>query len=145
VGRGSMNSLVYNEFLSSDDKLRVYKDNELVFSSRKKGLLAILDYFDRLTVKDRKIVILDKVTGNAAALLSIKADCTEIWSPLGSKPAVETLDKYGIQHHFTRIVNYISQDNSIEMCPMERLSLGKNPDEFFIAIKAVVNGETKTT
>jgi hypothetical protein len=140
-----MKSLVYNEFLSSDDKLRVYKDNELIFSSRKKGLLAILDYFAQLTVIDRKIVILDKVAGNAAALLSIKAGCTDIWSPLGSKPAVETLDKYGIRHHFAHIVDYISQDNSVEMCPMERLSLGKNPDEFFIAIKAVVNRETETT
>jgi hypothetical protein len=145
VGCGSMNSLVYNEFLSSEDKLRVYKDNYLIFSSRKKGLLAILDYFDRLIVKDREIVILDKVAGNAAALLSIKAGCIEIWSPLGSKPATDTLDKYGVQYHFDLIVTYISQNNREEMCPMEKLSLGKNPDEFFIAIKAVVNRETKTT
>ena len=54
---------------------------------------------------------------------------------LGSQLAIATLGRYGIRHHFKVVVPYISKDESGIMCPMEKLSMGKTPQEFYEAIK----------
>ena len=126
-----MNSAAYEEFVSSTNTLRVYEDDVLVFSSSEERLLALLEYIEVSASAHQSIVVLDKVMGNAAALLAIKARCWEAYSPLGSTLAIETLDKYAIKHYIEQVVPYIQQDNQEEMCPMERLSIDKNPEEFY--------------
>jgi hypothetical protein len=81
---------------------------------------------------------MDKVTGNAAALLSVLAGCTEIYSPLGSDIAAGTLVKYSIPYHFGETVPYIQRPDSEEMCPMEKLSLEKDPEEFYQALLEII-------
>jgi len=134
-----MNNRVYGEFVNSDDTLRVYVDDELVFSSGEERLQGLLNYIDSFAAGHRAAVILDKITGNAAALLSIKAVCHEVYSPVGSQLAVETLDKYGIRHHLDVIVPYIQRAGGEEMCPMEKLSMNKDPDEFYAVVSALMN------
>jgi hypothetical protein len=123
---------LYEDFISSADTLRVYLDEALLFSSEKDGLLPLVEYLGASTQPDN-VVIMDRVTGNAAALLSVLAKSIEIYSPLGSKIAVTTLRKYSITYHFGETVPYIQKPNSQEMCPMEKLSLEKNPEEFYQA------------
>jgi hypothetical protein len=127
-----MYDTLYDDFLSSTDTLRVYSDENLLFSSEKDRLIPLVEY---LKTPDRpgKVVIMDRVTGNAAALLSILAGCTVIYSPLGSDIAAGTLEKYSITYHFGEIVPYIQRQDSEEMCPMEKLSLEKDPEEFYKA------------
>jgi len=134
-----MNERGFGEFLASSDTLRVYQEDRLLFTSNKGRLLPLLDYLERFAASHQGVVIWDKVTGNAAALLSIKAGCREIRSRLGSELAVETLRQYGISCRITMIVPYIRQAHGDEMCPMERLSIGKGPDEFYEALKSAVN------
>ena len=136
-----MDNPAYDEFLRSDDTLQVYADSKLVFSSKKERLVALLEYIDSLSVNHQGVIIWDKVVGNAAALLSIKAGCWELHSPLASRLAVITLDKYGILHHFGNIVSFIRRADGKGMCPMEKLSLDKEPEEFYTAIKAVIAGK----
>ncbi|MFC2060551.1 DUF1893 domain-containing protein, partial [Chloroflexota bacterium] len=57
-----------------------------------------------------------------------------VYSPLGSQLAIETLNQYGIIHHITVTIPYIQKPGEKAMCPMERLSLGKEPAEFYQAI-----------
>jgi hypothetical protein len=73
--------------------------------------------------------------GNAAVLLSIKAGCREVYSPLGSQLAVKTLDRYGIKYHLTKIVSYIRNSDGEDVCPMEKLSVNKEPEEFYELIR----------
>ena len=129
---------LFNEFLLSADSLQVYKDSQLLFSSSKDRLLPLLEYIERLAPYHRQVVVFDKVMGNAAALLSVEANCQEVYSPLGSQLAVKTLEKYGIKHHITEIVPYIQQPNREDMCPMEKLSLNKGPEEFYEVIKSMM-------
>jgi hypothetical protein len=126
---------LFREFLKSGDTLRVYRDNKLLFTSRKERLLPLLEYIDNFTPDKRQVLVFDRVMGNAAALLCAKAACKETYSPLGSQLAVETLDEYGIKYHFVRVVPYIHRPHSEEMCPMEKLSIDKEPGEFYQAIK----------
>jgi len=69
--------------------------------------------------------------GNAAALLSVKAAVEEVYSPLGSELAAKTLRDYDVKYHFSETAPYIQNRSQDDMCPMEKLSIDKSPEEFF--------------
>ena len=135
-----MYSRLFNEFLVSDNSLRIYEGDKLIFASSKDRLLPLLEYIDRFAAYHQHVVVFDKVIGRAAALLCAKASCRKVYSPLGSQLAVKALDEYGIKYHLTKIVPYIQQLNHEDMCPMEKLSLAKGPEEFYEAIRNIING-----
>ena len=130
---------LFNKFLISGDSLQVYKGNRLLFASTEDRVTPLVEYIDKFAPYYRRVVIFDKIVGNAAALLSVKAGCREVYSPLGSQLAIDTLDKYGIKYHLTEIVPYIQKPNQEDMCPMEKLSLNKEPEEFYKTIKNTLN------
>ena len=130
-----MDSHLFNEFVSGDDTLRVYENGGLIFASNKERLLPLLEYIDTLASSHQGVVIMDKIMGNAAALLSILAGGREVCSPLGSQLAVRTLATYGVEHHITETIDYILKPGGEDMCPMERLSIDKNPEEFYMSLK----------
>jgi hypothetical protein len=125
---------LFDQFVTSDNTLRVYKGNKLIFASDKDRLLPLAEYIDKFASQHHNVVIFDKIMGRAAALLCIKANCREVYSPLGSQLAIEVLEKYGIKHHLTQIVPCIQTPDE-KMCPMELLSIGKEPEEFYRLIK----------
>lgn len=129
----------FNEFLTSDDTLRIYEGDQLIYSSTKDRLLPLLEYIDRLAADHQQVAIFDKIIGNAAALLAIKANCQKVFSPLSSQLAIKTLNKYGIKYHFIKIVPYIQKSDEEDMCPMEKLSLGKEPEEFYQAMLNIIS------
>lgn len=138
-----MYNTLFSEFITSDDALRVYKGNVLLFSSAKDGLLPLLEYIGIFASGHRQVIVFDKILGNAAALLSIKAGSQEVYSPLGSRIAIRTLEQYGIKHNISEIVPYIQRANSEEMCPMEKLSLDKSPEEFYSILRDTIKQEDK--
>lgn len=131
-----MNKRLFSQFLTSDDTLRVYKGSRLLFSSRKDRLLPLLEYIDKSASLEKGVAVFDRIVGNAAALLLTKVFCTEVYSQLGSEPAIKTLSSYGIDYYFSEVVPYIQASEQEGMCPMEKLSLGKSPEEFREALKA---------
>jgi hypothetical protein len=126
---------LFAEFLGSGDSLRVYEGKDLVFASRKDRLLPLVEYIDTAATQHTGVFVFDKIIGNAAALLCIKASCREVSSPLGSRLAATTLDKHGIEYRLSRIVPYIQKSEGEGMCPMEELSIDKEPEEFYRLIK----------
>lgn len=130
---------LFEEFLTSTDTLQVYEDDELVFTSSKDRLLPLLEYIEQFAPHHRQVAVFDKIMGRAAALLCVKASCRQVYSPLGSQLGIEALDKYGIKHHLTHIVPHIQRADRKDMCPMERLSLGKGPEEFYQALRDIVD------
>jgi hypothetical protein len=125
---------LFDQFVTSDNTLRVYKGNKLIFASDKDRLLPLVEYIHKFASKHRNVVIFDKIMGRAAALLCIKANCREVYSPLGSQLALDVLGKRGIKYHLTRTVPCIHTADE-KMCPMELLSIGKEPEEFYRLIK----------
>jgi len=126
----------FKAFLGSDDTLRIYEKNKLIFSSRKDRLLPLMDYIAAGGNGRRPVVVYDKIMGNAAALLSVKAGARDVYSPVGSELAVKTLAKYGIQHRLLETSPYIIREDGQGMCPMEELSIGKDPEEFYRVLKS---------
>jgi hypothetical protein len=125
-----MNGL-FARFVNSSDTFRVYHEGKLIFKSKKEQLRPLLEYINRFSPQVQDVVIFDRIVGNAAALLLKKASCLEIYSPLGSEFAARTLREQGIKYRFSQTVPYIINKAGDDICPMEKLSLGKNPEEFF--------------
>ncbi len=122
---------LFKAFVESGDTLRVYLDEELIFSSEKGRLAALMEYLEEYGRSPEPVVIYDKVIGNAAALLAVRAHAGEVCSPLGSDLAIDTLEQYNISYHFSKVVPYIMRPDGKDMCPMEKLSMYKTPDEFY--------------
>jgi hypothetical protein len=133
-----MDTALYSAFLSGDDTLRIYRDGTLVFSSKKDRLLPLMEYLADNSQKEQPVTIFDKVMGNAAALLAVKAKAGEVFSPLGSELAIKTLERFGVIFHLDKAVPYIVRNDGKGMCPMEQLSLGKEPDEFYEIMEAKI-------
>ncbi len=125
---------LFARFVDSSDTFRAYHKGKLVFKSKKDRLIPLLEYIDTFVPRVQGVVIFDRIVGNAAALLLKKAFCLEIYSPLGSKIAARTLTEQGIKYYFSRTVPYIVNKAGDDICPMEKLSLGKNSEEFFQAM-----------
>ncbi len=131
-----MDTDLFSAFLISEDTLRIYVEEELIFSSDKDRLLPLMEYLADYGPSEEPVIIYDKIMGNAAALLAVKVNCREVNSPLGSELAVETLEQYGIAYNLSEIVPYITRADGKGMCPMEKLSIDKTPDEFYREMKA---------
>ncbi len=130
-----MSEDLYKDFITSDDTLRIYDGETLIFSSRKDRLLPLMEYIAAGESGGRGVTVYDKVMGNGAALLAIKLHAREVYSPLGSELAVKTLKKNGIDYHLDKIVPHIKRPDGRGLCPMEELSIGKDPEEFYRALK----------
>ena len=130
----------YRAFLKSDDTLRIYRDGKLVFSSKKDRLMPLMDYVKEHGPAQQPVTIFDKVMGNAAACLAARVNCNEVFSPLGSELGIETLKENKIAYHLDKVVPYIIRDDGKDMCPMERLSIDKTPEEFYREMKKRVEG-----
>jgi len=130
---------LFARFVNSSDTFRVYHQGKLVFKSKKEQLRPLLEYINRFSPQVKGVVIFDRIVGNAAALLLEKASCLEIYSPLGSEIAARTLSEQGIKYHFSRIVPYIINKAGDDICPMEKLSLDKDPEEFFQHLRKLLS------
>ena len=131
-----MDTDLFSAFLISEDTLRIYRDDELIFFSDKDGLKPLMEFLEDYGPATEPVIIYDKIMGNAAALLAVVVKCSEVNSPLGSEPAVDTLEQFGIAYNLSEIVPYITRADGKGMCPMEKLSLNKTPDEFYREMKA---------
>jgi hypothetical protein len=140
---GKIRSRRFSEFLKSADTFRVYKGSRLLFASRKDRLAPIVAYIENHAPYKEGVTVYDRIAGNALALLLKTIRCRSVLSELGSENAVRTLKSSGIKYHFNETVDCIMNDSGQDMCPMERLSLGKNPDEFFQALKERMGGSAK--
>ena len=132
---------LFKEFMASDDTLRIYGGDKMIFSSKKDRLMPLMDYIKENGIGGEPVVIFDKVIGNAAACLAVKANCRECFSPLGSELGIKTLKKHKIAHHLDATVPYIMRDDGQDMCPMEKLSIDKTPEEFYMEMKKRVEGK----
>lgn len=126
---------LFHRFTRGSRSLQVYQGYRLIFESHKARLTPLLEYIERFAGNHQDVVVFDKIAGNAAALLLVKANCRKVYSPLGSELAIETLTKHGIEYHFTKTIDCIQKPDGQGMCPMEKLSLDKEPEEFYRAIK----------
>ncbi|WP_394264301.1 DUF1893 domain-containing protein [Anaerococcus octavius] len=126
--------------LENDYSIVLVKENEIVNTSRKNGLLPILDLYNNDKSILESAIVADKVIGKAAALILKEANIKELYAELISENAIELLDKTNIKYKYNKKVREIRNRDNTDICPMEELALeSNNADELIEKIKEKFN------
>ena len=88
--------------LENDYSIVLVKENEIVNTSRKNGLLPILDLYNNDKSILESAIVADKVIGKAAALILKEANIKELYAKLISENAIELLDKTNIKYKYNK-------------------------------------------
>jgi len=77
------------------------------------------------------VVIFDKIVGQGVAMLAVYLKAREVWGKTGSKLAAKKLRKFKIKFHFHKTVPNILNKKKTDLCPLEKLSFKRTPEEFY--------------
>ncbi len=125
------NNQLFRKFLKTEDTLWICLTGNLLFRSTDKGIVPLLTYLQEFPPNPEGVIVFERVVGNAAALLLKKAFGKKVYSLMGSELAAETLKRLGIAYSFLTVVPYISNRAGDDMCPFEKASIGKSPEQFY--------------
>jgi hypothetical protein len=125
----------FEEFAKSDFTLQIFSKNKLVFKSKKEGVRGLVDYIKKYGKHFGDLTIFDRVIGNAAALLFAYLKAKEVYGVVGSKLAKKTLKKFKIKFHFKKTIPNILNKDETDLCPFEKLSLLKSPEQLYNCLK----------
>jgi hypothetical protein len=119
----------------------ILKNKEVFYRSSFIGVKPLLKFME--SYKDEPVpsdlVLVDKIIGKAALLLSVKLGIREIYTPLASLPALEAAQLHGVQLYAKITVPYIVNRDKTGMCPLEESVLHTmDPEEAFLNIKAAI-------
>ena len=115
--------------------LVIYKNNASVITSNDRGVNSLIKLIEEDKSQLSGSLIADKVIGKAAALLMIYAGVKEIYAPIISKPALQTLLKHNVKVYYDKEVERIINRKGDGLCPMETLCLDiEKPDEAYLLL-----------
>lgn len=128
-----------NNYLDELDKtgmsLMIYRDGELIFQSRSKGIRPHLEAIEKHGNTLRGTVMVDKIVGRAAALLILYTKPMEVYATLVSKPGKQVLMEHGLDFAFRVETDHIKMKDGRIYCPFERMVQGiSDPEEAYHAI-----------
>ncbi len=106
------------EILKKDNYTCVLVKDGINITSTKRGVKPLLEFIEQGIEKDFSAC--DKVVGNGAAYLYVLLKIKELHALVLSKPAKETLDKYGIKNTCDALVENIRNRTDTGICPMEK-------------------------
>lgn len=106
------------------------KNEKIIYKSRSRGLKPLIFCLKRHKKQIKEAVVFDKVIGGAGALLLTNTGIKEVWTITASKAALKIFKNNGIKISYKKLVNNILNHNGNDLCPMEKLSKGKNREKF---------------
>lgn len=121
----------FEKFLNSTWGLELWLGEKIIFRSQKSGVKGLLDFIKQKDREYENLVVFDKVVGRGAALLAIYLKAKEVYGALGSELAAKVLEQYKIGFHFFKTVPNILNRDQTGLCPFEKLSVDKAPEEFY--------------
>lgn len=93
---------------------------EKVWQSDWPGLRPLMNWLDNEPEVLEKSYVIDKVVGKASALLLVYGKAVRVYGKTMSKAADEILTRYGIEHTWDVMVDFIENNTRTDMCPMEK-------------------------
>lgn len=115
--------------------LVIYKNNASVITSNDRGVNSLIKLIEEDKSQLSGSLIADKVIGKAAALLMIYAGVKEIYAPIISKPALQTLLKHNVKVYYDKEVERIINRKGDGLCPMETLCLDiEKPEQAYLLL-----------
>jgi hypothetical protein len=117
--------------------LLVYKSKKIIFSSREKRIRPLF-----VCVRDNNTKgcsAIDKIVGEAAALLFIYGKIKQVHAITMSKSALVLLQDNKIKATYDKLVESILNDDRTDICPMEKLAKKtKEPKKFFEELSKII-------
>ena len=104
----------------------IYNNGELLYTSNFIGVKPLLDFMEQypLDFTGQKLVLVDKVIGKAALLLSKLIGIQDIYTPLASSVAIDSASLHNVALYAESIVPYIRNRDNTGMCPLEQSVIG---------------------
>ncbi len=125
----------FDKFLKTAWGLEVWAENRIIFRSKKSGVLGLLDFIKKHGRKRKDIIIFDKIVGQGVALLAAYLKVQAIYGKIGSRLAAKSLRGYKIKFYFKKTVPNILNKKKTDLCPLEKLSFTKTPEQFYDNLK----------
>lgn len=122
-------------FSESPHELEIWSDDKVIFQSDKPSLDGLIEYIDKYNHKFKQPVIFDKKAGRGMALLAMYLNAKIVFANIGSELAQDAFKEAKIDFDFKEIVPNILNKKGDALCPMEQLSLEKQPEEFYKLLK----------
>lgn len=121
----------FEKFLATAWGLEVWSGDKIIFRSKKSGVTGLLDFIRKYDRQYKRTVIFDKIVGQGVALLAAYLKVKMVYGRTGSKLAAKKLKKFKIKFYFQKAVPNILNKNKTDLCPFEKLSLNKKPEDFY--------------
>lgn len=121
----------FEKFAKGPWGLELWLGTKRVFRSKKSGVRGLLDFINESSKDSKDLVIFDKIVGQAVAFLAAYLKAQEVYGVTGSKLAATALEKFRISFYFQETVPNIMNKDQTDLCPMEKLSFDKSPEEFY--------------
>ncbi len=112
---------------------QVYQDGQYTFvivragqalaTGTRDGVGELLDVVAQRGGQARGAALADKIVGKAVAMVAAYAGIVEIYTPLASEAAEQTLREFGIGLSAERRVPLIRNKRNDGLCPLEQLAL----------------------
>lgn len=123
-----MNSieLAKKELIDNDKKLVVVKNDEIIFTSEKNGIVPMYDLYNEKLTGD--IFIADRFIGGGALKLLLNMDfkIKKIFTFVISENALKELQSLNIEVIYDTIVEKILNRKGDDYCPVEKISMQNN-------------------
>lgn len=127
----------FEKFAQGKNLLEIWAFGQIVFKSKKKGVAGLLEFIAQNSRKFRDLVIFDTKIGRAAALLCAYLEAKEVYSLVGSESAIKALKDFKIKFYFQKTIPNILNKDETDLCPFEKLSLDKTPEEFYRCLRNI--------
>lgn len=124
----------FDKFLKTAWGLEVWTTKKMVFRSKKSGVRGLLDFINKHGRRHEGLIIFDKIVGQGVAFLAAYLKAKEVYGGAGSRLAAKALKKYKIRFYFQNTVPNILNRDKTDLCPLERLSVDKTPEEFYYCL-----------
>ncbi|MDD3399684.1 MAG: DUF1893 domain-containing protein [Candidatus Pacebacteria bacterium] len=121
----------FKEFMESSLGLELWSKGDVIYRSKKSGVEGLLDFIGQHGREHEGLIIFDKIVGQGVALLAAYLKAEEVYGITGSKLAAENLEKFKIKFYFEKTVDNILNKDKTDLCPLEKLSFDRSPEEFY--------------
>ena len=115
--------------LTNDHLTCAIRKDGAVFTSTERGVAPLLGYLDEGLNLSRAYAA-DRVVGNGAAYLYVLLKVRAVYADVMSRPAFDTLTKYGIEAEYGELVDHIQNRRGDGICPIEEaVAAAKTPTD----------------
>ena len=115
-----MNLKSLQEKLNNEDLTLVAQIQDTIYTSQLKGIAPLINPMKENQLFFKDAIVVDRVIGEAAAMLLALSQVQYIYAYVLSRKAREILDAYKIDYDYEKLADYIVNRDHTGMCPMEK-------------------------